>query len=364
MLSMLSLSMLFVSLLSGCGFKDMDKRFIVKAVGIDKTNDQDNPLRVSLKLAIPSSQIKPGQTNTFQIVSDDAPTITEAVRHLKSKVDKELDFSQSKIIIFGKKLAEERLNNETIDWFLRKREIQGMTFMALGDPSAEQIIKIKPKSERLPGDSLFLSFDQEGTESSFIVTEYLFDFHRRLSEKGLDPYLPVIRPLNDMYLIDQVAVFDKEKVKDILNPEETRVFNELSKKISKFEIETRTDTVQFALSVSKFGYTYTIDDSKTTSPVLSMHMKMRGQAAESSQSFNYSKWSLYEQEAEKEAASRYEKVLMKLQSIGVDPLGLGLRYRATRHNSEKEWEQWLALYPLLRFHIEVNINLLGSGGIK
>ncbi|MCR8630189.1 Ger(x)C family spore germination protein [Paenibacillus radicis (ex Xue et al. 2023)] len=358
------LFLLVVPLLSSCGFKDMDKRFIVKAIGIDKSNDKDLPLHVSLKLAIPFSQIKPGQTNTFQFVSDDAKTIAEAVQHLKSKVDKELDFSQSKIIIFGKDLAEERLNRESIDWFLRRREIQGMTFMALGDPSAEQVLKVKPKSERLPGDSLFLSFDQEGTESSFIVTEYLFDFHRRLSEKGLDPYLPVIKPLNGTYLIDQVAVFDKEKMREVLNPEETRVFNELSKKISKFDIETRTDTVQFAVSVSKFGYTYTIDEAKESKPVLTMNVKMTGQTAESSQSFDYSKWKLYEHEAETEEAKRYEKVLRKLQSIGVDPIGLGLRYRATRHHREKEWGRWSSVYPQLVFHVNVKINLSGSGGIK
>ncbi|SDO22158.1 germination protein, Ger(x)C family [Paenibacillus sp. yr247] len=358
------LLLLVVPLLSSCGFKDMDKRFIVKAIGIDKSNDKDLPLHVSLKLAIPSLQIKPGQTNTFQIVSDDAKTITEAVQHLKSKVDKELDFSQSKIIIFGKDLAEERLNRETIDWFLRRREIQGTTFMALGDPSAEQVLKVRPKSERLPGDSLFLSFDQEGTESAFIVTEYLFDFHRRLSEKGLDPYLPVIRPLNETYLIDQVAVFDKEKVKEVLNPDETRVFNELSKKISKFEIETRTDTAQFALSVTNFGYTYTLNEANDSTPELTMNIKIRGQAAESSQSLDYSKWKQYEHEAEKEAAKRYENVLKKFQSIGVDPIGLGLRYRATHHHREKEWEQWTAVYPQLVFHVNVKINLLGSGGIK
>ncbi|MEK3722963.1 Ger(x)C family spore germination protein [Paenibacillus sp. FSL H8-0034] len=358
------LFLLIVPLLSSCGFKDMDKRFIVMAIGIDKSTDKDQPLHVSLKLAIPTSQIKPGQTNTFQIVSDDAKTISEAVQHLKSKVDKELDFSQSKIIIFGRDLAEERLNRETIDWFLRRREIEGTTLMALGDPSAEQILKVKPKSERLPADSLFLSFDEEGTESPFIVTERLFDFHRRLSEKGLDPYLPVIRPLSESYLIDQVAVFDKEKLKKILNPDETRVFNELSKKISKFYIETRTDTVQFALSVTKFGYTYTIDEPKDAAPLLTMNIKIKGQAAESSQSLNYSEWSLYEHEAEKEAAKRYENVLKKLQSIGVDPIGFGLKYRATRHDRDHEWEKWSSVYPQLMFHVNVNINFLGSGGIK
>jgi len=358
------LLLLLFPLIAGCGFKDMDKRFIVKAIGIDKSDDREHPLLVSLKLAIPSSQIKPGQSNTFQIISDQAASMTEAVRHLKAKVDKDLDFSQAKIIIFGKSLAEERLDRESIDWFMRKREMQGTTFMAVGDPSAEQVLKVKPRSERLPADSLILSFDQEGTESSYIVTEFLFDFHRRLSEKGLDPYLPVIKPLSESYLIDRVAVCDKERVVDILSPDETRIFNELSKKIDKFDITTRADPIHFAMSILKFGYSYTIDEGSFAEPALNMKIHMRGQVAESSLPMEYSDWKPYELEAEKEAAARYEGVLKKFQAIQVDPIGLGLRYRATRHRRDQEWEQWQALYPKLVFHVHVYVDILGSGGMK
>ncbi|GEB31449.1 MULTISPECIES: Ger(x)C family spore germination protein [Brevibacillus] len=351
-------------LFTGCGFKDIDKRYLVMAVGVDKSELKDKPYRVSLKLAIPTAQIRPGQSNTFHLISDDAPTITEAVRHLKSKVDKDLDFSQTKILVFGTKLAEERLDKTTIDWFLRKPEIQGIAFMALGSPTAEQVLGVRPKSERMPADSLMLSFDQEGTESSFIVTAFLFDFHRRLSEKGLDPYMPVIRPLKDTYLIDQVAVFDKEKIKAVLSPEETRIFNELSKKISNFDIETRTEQARFALNVTSFRYSYEFDERNEAEPKLKMNVHIRGLSEESNQSFYNSNWDRYKAEAEKEAAKRYAHVLRKLQSLKVDPIGFGLRYRATHYQRDQDWEKWLSIYPRLDWNIKVNIDLLGSGGIK
>lgn len=359
---LIGLALLF--LLAGCGFKDIDKRYLVMAIGVDKSEIKDRPYHVSLKLAIPTSQIQPGQSNTFHLISDDASTITEAVRHLKSKVDKELDFSQMKIIVFGKKLAEERLDKASIDWFLRRPEIQGIACMALGSPSAEQVLNVRPKSERLPADSLILSFDQEGTESSYIVTEFLFDFHRRLSEKGLDPYLPIIRPLKDTYLIDQVAIFDKEKIKVVLNPEETRVFNELSKKIRNFDIETKTEKAQFALNVTSFRYAYDFDERNDSAPKLTMNVRIKGIAEESKQSFYNSKWDRYKQEAEKEAEKRYLQVLRKLQSFDVDPIGFGLHYRATHDHGDNDWEKWKAMYPRLDWNIKVNIDLTGSGGIK
>jgi spore germination protein KC len=363
--SCLALWILLLAVLPGCGFKDIDRRFFVMAIGIDHSEINGKRYHVSLKLAIPFTKIQPGKTNTFRLVTDDANTITEAVRHMKSKVDKELDFSQAKIIVIGERVSADILQEDMLDWFLRRRDIQGTSFMMLGDPSAEAVLNVKTSSERFPGDSLFLSFDQDGTDSSFIVTEYLFDFHRRVTEKGFDPFLPIIRPLgDDAYLIDQVAVFDKHKLKATLSPEETRIFNELSTHFQKFDIETKTENVQFALSVNHIKLDYRIQDSDTSSPSLNLNVRIIGQTEESTEAFYTRPWSYYERIAEQQAEARYEHLLQKLQKLNVDPLGFGLRYRATRHSKENDWTTWESIYPKLAFHTKVDIEIKSSGGIK
>ncbi|QHW29608.1 Ger(x)C family spore germination protein [Paenibacillus rhizovicinus] len=350
--------------LPGCGFKDIDRRFFVMAIGIDKSEHAAKPYRVSLKLAIPFSKIQPGQTNDFQLISDDAGSIAEAVRHMKSKVDKELDFSQAKIIVIGKPMSAEILRKGTLDWFLRRRDIQGSAFMALGDPTAEDILNVKTSSERFPGDSLFLSFDQDGTESSYILTEYLYDFHRRATEKGIDPYLPVIRPRDNGFLIDRVAVFDKKELKAVLSPGESRVFNELTKHFQKFDLETKNDAVQFAINVHKATYRYRIDASKPAMPKLTMNIRMIGQSEESTESLYKKPWSYYERLAEQQAQARYTKLLEKMQSLEVDPVGFGLYYRATRNRRDQDWTSWQAIYPNLSFQTNVKIVIKSSGGVK
>ncbi|NBD23104.1 Ger(x)C family spore germination protein [Paenibacillus glycinis] len=361
----MSVGMLLLAGLPGCGFKDIDRRFFVMAIGIDKSEKPDKPYHVSLKMAIPFSKIEPGKTNTYQLVSDDASSITEAIRHMKSKVDKELDFSQAKIVVIGKQMSAEILQKDTLDWFMRRRDIQGAAYMALGDPSAEEVLNVKTDSERFPGDSLFLSFDHDGTESSYIVTEYLFDFHRRVTEKGLDPYLPIIRPTGNAYLIDQVAVFDKTKLKAVLSPEETRIFNKLVAKYQKFDIETKTDQIQFALNVDKIKTNYNIDTSEDLAPVLHLNVRMIGQAEESSKSFYEKPWSYYERLAEQGVAARYTHLLQKLQALNVDPIGFGLHYCATHHNGQQaEWTAWETIYPKLAFKPNVRVEIKSSGGVK
>lgn len=350
-------------LLPGCGFKDIDRRFFVMAIGIDKSEQASKPYRVSLKLAIPFSKIEPGHTNNFMLISDQADSITEAVRHMKSKVDKELDFSQAKIIVIGKSMSAEILRKGTLDWFLRRRDIQGSAFMALGDPSAEAVLDVKTDSERYPADSLFLSFDQDGTESSYIVTTYLYDFHRRVTEKGLDPYMPVIRANERSFLIDRVAIFDKKRLRTVLSPDETRVFNELALKFQKNEIETRTDEVTFAISVNKASFRYRIDTSKPAEPTLSMNVRMIGQSEESTESLYKKPWSYYERLAERQVEARYTKLLEKLQKLEVDPIGFGLRYRATHHDKQ-DWTAWQRIYPQVAFRTHVEVVIKSSGGIK
>jgi spore germination protein KC len=121
-------------------------------------------------------------------------------------------------------------------------------------------LEIKPKSERLPANAWILSFGQVGTESPYIVTEYLFDFHRRMREEGQDPILPVVKAIGkENYQIDTAALLDKKKVKTILTSEETRVLNEIMYKVPKFDVvmDKSKDTLAFHAESSKIKYQVT-----------------------------------------------------------------------------------------------------------
>ncbi|WP_187274193.1 Ger(x)C family spore germination protein [Paenibacillus sp. N3.4] len=351
-------------ILSGCGFKDLDKRFFVLAIGVDKSENPEMEYRVSLKLGIPSSRIEPGQTNRYQVVTQEAKTITEAIRLLKSQVDKELDFGHAKMIVFGKSLAEENVQ-KPLDWFMRRRDIQMVGFVAIGDPSAIEVLDTKVLSERLPANSLFLSFDREGTESSYIITENLSDFYRRLTERGKDPYLPIIQPQKNSYTIDQVAILDKNKVIAILTPDQTRVLNELARQFHKIEIHTEQGQDTFELAINHYKMTYKLEHLKDNEePQINVHISMDGMAEEATLSIFDQNWIELQKLAEKQSKDRALEVLHILQKNKVDPIGFGLRYRAMGYVSENDWERWQSHYPDIQINVKVNVKILGSGVIK
>lgn len=353
-----------VLVIGGCsGFKDIDKRFFVVAVGLDQTENKKKPYRVTLKLSIPSPKIEPGRTNKFELVSEDAASIQEAIRLIKSKVDKELDFGHAKILLFGKSLVSRSIR-EPLDWFLRRRDIQLIGFMGVGDPSAKELLSVSPKSERLPANSLMLSFAQEGTESSYIVTESLSDFHRRLKERGKDPYLPVIRRRDNSFIIDEAALFDKEKMVGMLTPDQTRVFNELIESNIKFEFKTVTPNFRYNISVQRYKIKYKLLNLDTDEPTIKFSIKAEGQVEESTAPLFYENWSKLEQMAADQMERRFLNVLTYLQKKKVDPIGFGLRYRSMGYIDERDWEHWLELYPRAKFDVTVDMRLIDTGVIK
>jgi spore germination protein KC len=94
--------------LSACGFKDIEKRFFVVSIGVDTAKDHTKKYLVSLKFAVPGpSKDSP---NEYQIVSQEANSISEAVRIIKTKVDKEIDFSHAKVIVFSESIVKRKGN--------------------------------------------------------------------------------------------------------------------------------------------------------------------------------------------------------------------------------------------------------------
>ncbi|MFD0696594.1 Ger(x)C family spore germination protein [Paenibacillus sp. GCM10027628] len=362
-MKMTVVALLVTLLLTGCGFKDIDKRFFITAIGIDDSGNPDKKYRVTLKLAIPSQTIVPGQSK-FQIVQEEASSVTEAVRLIKAKVDKELEFGHAKVSILGKSLAEHGIA-EPLDWLVRRRDIQMIGYMAVGEPTAEAVLKVKPTSEQLSGNALFLSFDQEGSESSYTITEYLFDFYRRIKEKGKDPYLPVIQAEKDSYIINRVMLLDKERGVLTLTPDQTRVFITLVRTFSKIEMVTNSSKANFMLAVRDLKVKYDIQDGEGNQPpTVHMKLKIEGSVEETNKVFFNENWRDYEREAEKQGQARIQKLLELIQQKGVDPVGFGLRYQATHQAGDKAWQDWQAFYPSVRFDVKVRVKIASTGTIK
>ncbi|MFC5468360.1 Ger(x)C family spore germination protein [Cohnella suwonensis] len=344
--------------LAGCGFKDIDKRFFVVTMGIDPGSRPDT-VRVTLRLAIPSSKIDSGEANT-EVEVEEAPTIAEAVRHIKALVDKELDFGQCRVFLLGKALLDKGVG-ESMEWMLRRRDVQMISFVGIAEPDAKTVLSLHPKSERYPGNALFLSFGNDGTESSYAMTEYLFDWARRMTETGKDAYMPVIRIDKDRnsYRIDKVAFMDKKKLRLTLDPEETQLYNLSGPRFGKKVLAVPVNGTRVVMSLMNVRTSVRIEGGNK--PVVRFRVRANGAMEEIPIRFKNGDLQAIEREMEAQFNEDLDKLLCKIRDAGVDPYGFGLRYLASVFGGSKQWAYWKEKYPSVDFRVESRFLIQETG---
>lgn len=348
-------------LTGGCGFKDIDKRFFVVAIGIDPPAEGAKGYQVTLRLAVPSPKVEPGAAKSL-VKTIQATTIAEGVRLLKAHVDKELDFGHCKLLLFGQGLVEKDFR-APLEWFSRRRDIQSVAYVAMGKPDAKSILNVEPSYERMPGNAIFLMFGHDGTESSYTLYTYLFDFLRRAGERGMDPILPIMRIENNSYVVTRLGLLNKSKLVSVLNPQETEMFNQIKYKFKKSTVAASFRGQNMVLSVDGISSKMKIVQTKE-GWVLRLRLKIKGIFEEAPVGVYNQDWTKLEQAFNAQVEQEAERLLKKVQQAGVDPFGFGLKFRATHAGTDKTWKVWQSIYPKLKFDVKANVIIEGTGIIR
>ncbi len=352
--------LLLIFILGGCGYKDIDKRFFAVGIGIDVAKSNVKKYLVSIKFAIPSVDKKP---NDFMIVSEEADTIAEAVRVIKTKVDKEVDFSHAKVYLISDEVAKKRMAPHLYYWPSRRRDFQEIAWVAIGKPTALDVLKVKPKSEQFPSNWIFMTFGKEGSETPYIFPEFLFDFKKRFTERGLDPLLPIINARKGYLEVNRVGLFNKKNLQLQLSLEETKILNFLFNLESKSAMKVRQGKSYFIIDTQKIGTSFQINFKNRNHPVIDVFVKVGGKIEEAMFPLHNQDLNQYGKLAEKTIEQETKHLLVKMQKANVDPIGFGLRYRS-RHFGRNDWQKWRQLYPYVTFRVHAMVHIEDTGLIE
>ncbi|MFE0557879.1 Ger(x)C family spore germination protein [Paenibacillus sp. NPDC058910] len=352
-------SFLFVS---GCDFRDIDLRLFVVSIGIDVSEKNPDMNRFTFKMAIPSGDPKIGDKKSF-LITQESTSIAEAIREVKSKVDKELDFGHCKGVMYGEAYARKNIS-KIQDWTVRRRDMQLLMYPAVAIPSAEAVLKTDPPTERIAGNAIFLALSEDGTESPFITRTYSFDLSRRMLEEGEDPVMPVVETTTDKILnIERVALMDKDKVKVILTPDETRLFNLLDRRNLSTNFGTKMDGKLLEINTDRTRARYKIVTDKPGEETIDFNIRITAILEEKEDPTQLNQKGLHkiEEQFSKELSQAVKNLLEKIQKTGLDPLGFGLRYGGTHWNNKTEMEEWDAMYPHAKFNVSVMVKIKSTG---
>lgn len=365
LLNISCICIILVPLISGCAFKDIDKRIFVQAIGIDRTDSEKNPYKVTLKLAVPTGSIKEAKGDQYTYLSKEGVSLAESIRFLKTEVDKELDFGHARVIVLGEGLLEDDFKN-IMDIFFRRRDIQMVSWVAVGRPSAESVLKTHPKSEMAASHALPNTFSNTGAESPYIVSTFLFDVRRRLEERGIDPVIPVIHSNKKKthFTVDHAVIFQSKTNFIHLTPEQTKLLSIISGTTDKVDITIKQKGLFFAMAVDTIKVKYKIHTPKNKPPVLKMNITFAGIVESSGTHLDPAKLDEYGKMVSAKTERDVKKLLAFFQEHDVDPLGFGVRYKATRLHTRDTYAEWKRLYPDLEFDVSVETKLMSTGTIE
>ncbi|MDD7795883.1 Ger(x)C family spore germination protein [Clostridium sp. 'White wine YQ'] len=353
---------------SGCSStKEIDKRAFTACIGIDKGEQDMYRFKITLTLALPEKQ-----TVDYLNLTAEANTLDEAIDVLKTESSKDIDFSYAQIIMLGKDLASEDLA-VAMDWLIRIKEIQKISYLVIGEPSAKIVLDKRAQLQKKAGknllsmNSLILAFDGTGVESNYITQVYLFDFYRSITELGVTPFLPIIKVQQDHFKINQLALLEKDKslkIKTIFSPDETKIFNMIYNNKNHLRLDINTPERNFVINVQNVKYNYYIDSTNKSHPKLQYNVKITGIIAESTTTQLPIDLNSCEELSSEVLRKQILKMLKKIQSENLDPIGFGLRYRSRNWNNSTKFEDWNKLYPSIDYEVNLKMKLESSGLVR
>lgn len=354
-------------LLTGCEFKDIDKDVFVSMIAIDQSDDPDKPYKITLKLYEPTGSFKEAQKPEYSYLKQNGATLSEAIRLLESYSDKELEFGHSKLIVLGEDLVKDDKNKEILDFLIRRPDIQMISWMAVGRPSAEEIIKMVPQGESAAYPELFNYFDDIGTESQYIVTTYLFSLRRNLKEEGVSPILPVIR-INEEdshFEINKSLILETGKEPYELDFLDTAIFSMLSQKTNTAEMVVNEDGEYFIARIDSLKTKQKLKVQSDNNLKLDIEVSLYGYISESKSPIKNHLLPHYNELLKTEAEEKLMEFFDKTVRQGYDPLGFGIQYKAqTLHNKRMSNKEWEEAYKNAEINVTVKAALKSTGSIQ
>lgn len=226
---------------------------------------------------------------------------------------------------------------------------------------------MEPKSQSSVTTPLFNFFSRTAVQSPYITPMYLFDFRRQQIETGIDPVLPIIKidKKEKRCVIHRALVIGDGKYVE-LTPQQTMIYNILRGNIERFnaEIKEKNGKFKYGVFIDSTSIYYKINRENSKQPIINYKIRHQGILEESSKYTESNLLKEYGKETSKIAKKMILELLTYFQKQNVDPLGFGLRYKATNLHTGDTYKDWESLYPQAKFTLDINVNIISTGKME
>lgn len=355
---------------------DITKLGVSTAVGIDKAPEKK--IRLSVQLVNPaavrtssSKQGKSSDMDPVNIFTYEDNSVFDCLRNMLGKLDKKIFYSTSRVIIISEDKAKEGIG-DIIDFLMRDHETNYQSDILISkNVSAEDILKVKSKTQSLPGNYI-QSIIKSSKSRGKLKRTMLIDIAKDFSSKSKHLTIGAITKLEDnSALVEGTAVFNGDRLVGWLSPMETRGFLFATNKIKSTTIDLsnpmdKDEIITIEIIRSKGKMKTLIVDNK---PVLIVEIETEGNIGE-----QHGKGSITTKEVIEILENSLQDTIKKevVNSINItqkqyktDIFGFG-DYLSKFH--PKVWnemeDKWHDLYSSAEIQVVVDAKIRRSGLLK
>lgn len=210
-------------LLSGCmEARELKERTIIEAVGIDR---KDGAYEMIFQQYQPTPDQKDGSASgESKPVQSDGRSISEAIDKVTHYNGNEVFLGNSTYIVLGSDMAREGILQE-LHYFNGENEISPSTYLVVADGSAGELLNAQSQT-KAQTSSAIRDILEQGQKNGVVGQSTIMDVMKRLVGDSTSPYLPVVSKIGEgeeaVFKVAGMAVFDREKMVDILDVEEAK----------------------------------------------------------------------------------------------------------------------------------------------
>lgn len=336
--------------LTGCyDYQELNNRAIVSGTAIDFENGI-----YTINYEILDS--KEEQNTKGYLVEGKGKTIVEAFENASEKIDKETYLSHLKVLVISEKAAEERISDIS-DYMLRDPNIRSIftPVVAKGCP-AKELLGSSTEEDPVVSEKID-KLIQNNKYNEYISTKIDFEeFMDRLEDDRIDASITAVEIVDEKISLAGIAVFEDQKLKDILTKEQAAVYNVLMGESTNHNLELACE------EKDKEGFTIiNLYNNKNTDfeideKTIKIKSNLNATVIKDSCGNDFRDTKIYNEFAEKfakELEKEYKEFWKIIQKNKTDIIGIQKKYY---QKTKKELENWQDLKLEIEVKIEINKN--------
>ncbi|MDT8860060.1 Ger(x)C family spore germination protein [Alkalihalobacillus sp. MEB130] len=358
---------LMLLFLTGClETRIVDEVSMIRAAAFDF--DQERGLKITV--SFPTFPEEAQQEELKQGIIQATGETTKGTRiELNKKSQKPIRFGQTRLLMFSQELAEQGIER-TVNAMYRDPSVGNRILLAIAEGNdAGSYIETDLGDGELAGVHLPELIEQN-QDTSILPPTNMHEFLFSLYNDGRDPYLPMLGKSSEEHVsIIGTALFSGETYHSYLNLDDSFILKMMldttRQAIQQFEVEYEGEQSYVVLEKLHSDVRRNLNKSGSV-PVFTIDITMDGAIEDYDGKMNLDQVNIIEkmeQSIEDLISTRGEELLVQFQQGGIDPLGLGEKYRSTTRNwDSEEWQN--TLYPSSEFQVHVDVKIIQSGAVE